>query len=150
MSITTDGSDTANKLTNSFCGGDWILKLAPITYQVNSSNPSDPILTRTQSGTTATVMEQVIGFKVGATIWNAGTDVVSTQYNYNASTYTNVTTGDEAYNYTLIRSVRISIIGRTAPTTNPNYQFRNTFDNGAYQVEGVAVVVNPRNMSMND
>jgi hypothetical protein len=28
--------------------------------------------------------------------------------------------------------------------------FKNAFDNGHYQVQGIAVVVNPRNMSMND
>jgi len=150
LSITTDGNDTANDLGTGFCGGDWVLKLAPITYQVDSSNPADPKLTRTQSGTTAIVMEQVIGFKVGATIWNESTDVVSTQYNYSAASYTNIIPNDEAYNFTLVRSVRVSLIGRTAPSSNPAYTFRNGFDGGPYQVQGMAVVVNPRNMSMND
>ena len=150
LSITTDSTDANNKLTTSFCGSDWALKLAPITYQVNSSNTNDPKLTRTQYGSSAIVMEQVIGFKVGATIWNSGTDTVSTQYYYNASQYANVNPGDEAYNFTLVRSVRISLIGRTAPSPNPDYTFRNVFDGGAYQVQGIAVVVNPRNMSMND
>jgi hypothetical protein len=130
------------KLGVQFCGGDWILKLAPISYQVNSSNSADPILTRTQNGVTSTVMEQVIGFKIGATIWNGNTDTESANYYYAASTYT------DPYNFTLVRSLRISLIGRTAP--NPNLPFRNNFDNGPYQVQGMAVVINPRNMSMND
>jgi type II secretory pathway pseudopilin PulG len=144
----TEGGKLANP--PQFCGGDWILKLAPITYQVNSSNSADPILTRTQNGVTSTVMEQVIGFKIGATIWNASTDTESATYNYVASSYTNnpLHAGDVAYNFTLVRSVRISLIGRTAP--NPNLPFRNNFDNGPYQVQGMAVVINPRNMSMND
>jgi prepilin-type N-terminal cleavage/methylation domain-containing protein len=150
LNVTTDSTDANNMLTGTFCGSDWALKLAPITYQVNISKASDPELTRTQYGVTSTVMEQVVGFKVGATIWNSGTDTVSTQYNYNAATYTNNVANDEAYNFTLVRSVRISLLARTTPSTNPALTFRNSFDGGPYQVQGVAVVVNPRNMSMND
>jgi Tfp pilus assembly protein PilW len=139
-----------NNFGNQFCGSDWIIKLAPIQYQVDSSNPADPKLTRTVNGTTSVVMDQVIGFKVGATIWNNATDTVSTQYNYSTSTYSNNVAGDEAWNFTLVRSLRISLIGRTAPNPSPNYTFRNIFDNGPYQVEGLSLVVNPRNMSMND
>jgi hypothetical protein len=47
-----------------------------------------------------------------------------------------------------IRSVRISLIGRTAP--NPDGSFQNSFDGGNYRVEAISVVVNPRNLSMND
>jgi hypothetical protein len=43
----------------------------------------------------------------------------------------------------------VSLIGRTSPS-NADSEFRNSFDNGRYQVQGIAVVVNPRNMSMND
>ena len=150
LGISTDSSDTNNKLASSFCTTDWIIKLAPITYSVNASNPADPLLTRTQNGNTATVMEQVIGFKVGATIWNNSTDTVSTQYNYNAATYTNNTANDQAYNFTLVRSIRVSLIGRTTPSKDPNYTFRNTFDGGPYQIQGLGIVVNPRNMSMRD
>jgi hypothetical protein len=107
----------------------------------------------------------VIGFKIGAAIWNApqstdGTDLTPCPtgsgicpYNYYAKTY-NISgtgaTGDQAYNFTLVRAVRISLIGRTTPSTDPNYTFRNNFDNGPYQVQGTAVVVNPRDLSMND
>jgi prepilin-type N-terminal cleavage/methylation domain-containing protein len=139
-----------NKLGVQYCGGDWILKLAPIIYQVDSSNPQDPLLTRTQNGVTATVMEQVIGFKIGATIWNSTNSTLTNNYVYDASTYSNVNANDEAYNFTLVRSVRVSLIGRTVPDFRGTYKYRNGFDNGPYQVQGVAVVVNPRNMSMND
>lgn len=149
LGITTHAN---NKLGTNFCTTDWILRLAPIMYSVDTSTPSDPKLTRTVglSGVPSTVMDQVIGFKVGATIWNSGLDIVSTQYYYDASQYGNLTAGDQAYNFTLVRSVRVSLIGRTTPSSNPTYTFRNSFDNGAYQVQGMAIVVNPRNMSMND
>jgi YD repeat-containing protein len=94
-------------------------------------------------------MEQVIGFKVGAVIINpsnqqaADNDSVTVAYNYDASSYR------QPWNFTLVRSVRISLIGRTSPS-NSDSEFRNSFDNGRYQVQGVAVVVNPRNSSMND
>jgi prepilin-type N-terminal cleavage/methylation domain-containing protein len=139
-----------NKLGTQFCKNDWILKLAPVTYEVDTSNPNDPKLMRVQNANAAEVMDQVIGFKVGAAIWNAPAGTVSAQYNYDASTYTNVTPGDEAYNFTLVRSLRISLIGRTPPSTDPAYNFLNSFDQGPYQIQGSAVVVNPRNLSMND
>ncbi len=144
-----------SQLTTSFCGNDWILKVAPITYNVVSSTDSagnqNPILQRTQGGVTTNVMEQVIGFKVGGSIWqdpdSANTDVTS--YNYDSSSYslTLGTAGANAYNYTLLRSIRVSLIGRTAPVYTKNYVYRNTFDSGPYQVQGAAVVVNPRNMN---
>ncbi len=148
-------SVTTSKFATSFCGNDWILKLAPITYQVISTNDyannQDPILTRTQGGVTTNVMEQVIGFKVGGSIWqdpdSLGTDV--TNYNYDSSSYTldPLTAGVNAYDFTLLRSIRVSLIGRTAPVYTKNYVYRNTFDSGPYQVQGAAVVVNPRNMN---
>ena len=145
LGITTNAN---NKLGIQFCTNAWILKLAPVTYDVDTSNPNDPKLMRVQNGNAEEVMDQVIGFKVGAAIWNAPAG--SAQYNYDASTYTNVNPGDEAYNFTLVRSLRISLIGRTPPSTDPAYNFHNLFDQGPYQIQGSAVVVNPRNLSMND
>jgi hypothetical protein len=141
---------TPNNFGTQFCGSDWVIKLAPITYKVDSTNATNPKLTRTQNGTTSIAMEQVIGFKVGATVWNNSTATVSSQYNYDASSYTNNTSGDQAWNFTVVRSVRISLIGRSTPNTNPAYLFHNAFDQGPYQVASAAIVVNPRNMSMND
>ena len=145
-----------NKLGTSFCPADWILKISPITYKVDTSTPSDPKLIREQpSGSTNDVVlaEQVIGFKVGAIIWNSCTgscvsDDGST-YIYDASTYTSGGVS-EAYNYSLIRSVQIELIGRTTPKPDSTYQYRNGFDGGPYQIESVSVVVNPRNLTMNN
>jgi len=129
-------------------------------------------------------MEQVIGFRIGATIWNDGAGGVNTTYTpyyYDPATFP-----FHPNDYSLVRSLRLSLIGRTRltriritldgyvldsndpnisgflalngpnllglgeSTTYPSYTFRNTFDNGPYQIQGNVVVVNPRNMSMND
>ena len=133
-------SNTAdsNKLGTQFCTTDWVLKLAPITYSVDASNAADPRLMRTQNGQSTVIADQIIGFKVGALIWNGAAD--SNSYSFDASTY--------AHDWALVRSVRVSMIGRTAP--DPANTFKNTFDNGPYKVQAISVVVNPRNLSMND
>lgn len=134
----------ASKIGNQFCGTDWVMKLEPTTYSVDTSVPSDPKLDRIQGGVTTVIAEQVIGFKVGAATWNDATSTSSETYHFNPN--------DIGYynDFTLVRSVRISLIGRTNPDPDPTYTFRNTFDGGPYQVVGATVVVNPRNMSMND
>lgn len=141
LGITTHAN---SKLGVTFCTPDWLLKLQPITYEADASNANDPKLVRVQGGSTVTLMDQVIGFRVGAAIWNSSSSSTSATYNYDASTYYN------AYDFTLIRSLRISLIARTPPSTDPGYAFRNSFDSGPYQVQGISVVVNPRNLSMND
>jgi len=161
-----------------FCANDYIIKVDPISYIVcagpgspspcdtSSTSPdiADPKLERVSvvrdssgnpSKVASIVMEQVIGFKVGAAIFNTsyfktlGIDT-SSGYVYDASTYTNQTSNDVAYNFTMVSSVRASLIARTTPNPSATYKFRNTFDQGPYQVQGISVVVNPRNMSMND
>ncbi len=136
-----------NKLGTTFCGNDWVLKLSPIAYYVDTTDPNNPKLMRSRASVTAVVAEQIIGFKLGAALWNANTDTET--YNFDASTYGNPA-GSAPYDYTLVRSVRISLIGRTPPNPGPTYTFRNTFDGGAYQIQGASVVVNPRNLSMKD
>lgn len=155
-----------------FCGSDYILKLAPVQYLVcsgpgsnstwcdqSSTSPDiqNPKLVRIQNATKSVVMEQVIGFRAGAALWNgasetADNDTVTTSYNYLASTYqygNGTSSVASPWNFSLIRSVRVSLIGRTAPS-NTDIEFKNAFDQGPYQVQGIAVVVNPRNASMND
>lgn len=135
--LALSNSADSNKLGVQFCDTDWVLKLAPITYQVDASDPTNPKLTRTQGGQTNVISEQIIGFKVGAAVWNGTTDDT---YSFDASTY--------LHDWSLIRSVRISLIGRTQTDVANN--FRNSFDGGAYKIESVSVVINPRNLSMND
>lgn len=136
--LAISNTSDSNKLGTQFCNTDWVLKLAPITYAVDSSDPTDPKLTRTQSGQTTVIADQIIGFKVGALIWNGASD--ANNYSFDASTY--------SHDWSSIRSVRISVIGRTAP--DPASKFRNAFDNGPYKVEATSVIINPRNLSMND
>ena len=175
------GCATNNKIIGNppnFCGTDYILKLAPIIYLVCAgpgSNPTwcsntsstspdiaDPKLVRVQQNTNgvmtpSVVMEQVIGFRVGAALWNGAseqsdTDSVTTTYNYQAKNYqygTGSSTVASPWNFSLVRAVRVSLIGRTVPSNTDN-EFKNAFDQGPYQVQGIALVVNPRNSSMND
>jgi hypothetical protein len=128
-----------NKLGTQFCNTDWVLKLAPITYTVDASDPTDPKLVRTEGGQTNVIAEQIIGFKVGATIWNAASGTDNT-YSFDASSYN--------HDWPLIRSIRVSMIGRTPADWSST--FRNSFDGGPYKIESVSVVINPRNSSMND
>jgi hypothetical protein len=150
----TDGSNTSsgdplgittnanNKLGTSFCSTDWILKMSPITYSVDATDPTDPKLTRRQSGTTDVIAEQVIGFKVGATIWNSATYATTDFYGFDNTAY--------GSNYSLIRSVQLSLIGRTASSQAGPSKFTNNFDQGTYQIQSISLAVNPRNLSMRD
>jgi prepilin-type N-terminal cleavage/methylation domain-containing protein len=132
----TNSADS-NKLGTQFCNTDWVLKIAPITYSVDASDPTDPKLIRTQGGQPSVIAEQIIGFKVGASVWNGTTD---NTYSFDASSYN--------HDWSLIRSVRVSMIGRTPSDLGSS--FRNSFDGGPYKIQSISVVINPRNLSMND
>jgi hypothetical protein len=137
----------------SFGPSDWALRLAPITYQVDTTNSANPVLERVQSGTINVLAQQIIGFRVGASTWNHTSDTDGQPYNYQACSYgTNGCAGGTGtgYDFTIVRSIRASIIGRTTPGTSGIYNYQNSFDGGPYQVLGAAVVVNPRNLSMAD
>jgi len=139
-------TNSNNKLGSNFCNNDWVLKILPISYWADTTDPNNPKLMRLQGGVSSVVTEQVIGFKVGASLWNSGTGTSTRDYNFDASTFGPA----PGYDYTLVRSVRVSLIGRTTPNLEPTYTFRNTFDQGPYQIQGMSVVVNPRNLSMKD
>jgi Tfp pilus assembly protein PilW len=130
----------------SFGSSDWLLRLQPITYSVDTSTPSNPKLDRTQSGTTNVLAQQIIGFRIGASLWNDAHNTDTQTYNYQASTY------GTGYDFTIVRAIRVSMIGRTTPASGDTgvYNYQNNFDGGPYQVIGAAVVVNPRNLSMTD
>jgi prepilin-type N-terminal cleavage/methylation domain-containing protein len=157
---TASGNDPYNMTTNvnsmigeQYCPADYVLRITPIQYRVDLTDPTNPALIRTVAGLSQTVSQktlatQIIGFKVGVSLFNNVTDIDTTTYSFDASNYNNGTS--IPYNYTLVRSVMVSLIGRTKPTTDPTYKFRNSFDSGAYEIQGVSVVINPRNMSMND
>jgi prepilin-type N-terminal cleavage/methylation domain-containing protein len=146
-------------LTNSFCNGtDWVVKVAAIQYHVDTAiDPTGPTLIRTASGTDNAIASQIIGFKIGAaSVLMNGTGAAtssSSQYCYNSASSTL-----PCYNnkFDQIRSVRISLIGRTPPnvyTSGNAYatnRFTNAFDGQSYKIESLSIIVNPRNLSMND
>jgi len=142
LRMTINNIAPAADLTDTFGQNDWVVRLSPITYCVNTANPADPQLMRIQAGTANPLMDQVIGFKVGAALWN-NINTSTFQYYYNSANY--IPTANE---FNLIRSVRVSIIGRTQP--NPTNPYRNSFDQGPYQIRGNSIIVNPRNLTMNN
>jgi len=144
----SDSSST--NLGGAFCGADWVMKLEPTTYKVDATtNPQDPTLQRVQNGNTDNIAEQIIGFKVGAATWNSTLNTSTLTYSFYAPNLKTATPPGYGSNFELVRSVRVTMIGRTNPNPDPSYTFRNTFDGGPYQVLDATVVINPRNMTMN-
>jgi prepilin-type N-terminal cleavage/methylation domain-containing protein len=142
--------NSSDQTTAQFCAADYVIRLAPVIYYVDTTtDATNPtlrrlVLTATASaiaapGSGIALANQIIGFKVGASLVGSLTDT----YNFNASTFG----GGAGFDYTQVRSVMISLVGRTTPVTDPTFVFRNTFDGGPYQIQGVSIVVNPRNMS---
>jgi prepilin-type N-terminal cleavage/methylation domain-containing protein len=141
---------SSDQTTAQFCAADYVIRLAPVIYYVDiSSDSTNPTLRRlvfagtasaiTAPGSGVALANQIIGFKVGAALVSNNTAT----YNFDASTFG----GGAGYDYTQVRSVMISLVGRTPPVQDPTFVFRNTFDGGPYQIQGVSIVVNPRNMS---
>ena len=149
MSVHSSDSTTAQ-----FCQTDWAIRLTPILYDVDiTTDSTNPTLRRTvlvkgqtPSANGVPLLSQVIGLKVGAALINGATD--TTTYNFNAPG--SVVSGGYNYDFTLVRSIMVSLVGRTTPVTDPTYRFRNTYDGGPYQIQGVSAVINPRNLSMGD
>ena len=144
-------------LTDSFCSGtDWVVKIAPVQYSVDTSTPTNPTLTRTENGVSAPIASQIIGFKLGAsTVVLNGLNIAGSSgaYCYNAASST-LPCYDNQFDE--IRSIRISLIGRTPPGLYSNsnvyapVMFTNSFDGQPYKIQALSIIVNPRNLSMND
>jgi prepilin-type N-terminal cleavage/methylation domain-containing protein len=153
-----DPALVSTTLTNSFCSGtDWVVKVAPITYQVDATTtPTNPTLTRTENGVINSIASQIVGFKVGAStvVLNGGAVAGSSgAYCYNAASTTSPCYDNQ---FDQIRSIRISLIGRTPPSLYSNSNvynsavFTNSFDGQTYKIQALSIIVNPRNLSMND
>ncbi len=145
-------------LTDSFCSGtDWVVKVAPITYSVDTAiDPAGPTLVRTENGVENAIASQIIGFKVGAAtvVLNGGAvSGSSAAYCYNSGSTTAPCYDNQ---FDEVRSIRISLIGRTPPklysnsNVNSTTLFTNTFDGQPYKIQALSIIVNPRNLSMND
>jgi hypothetical protein len=128
-----------NKLGSQFCNTDWVLRVNATTYGVDTSNPANPVLVRSvNNGKPQGIADQIIGFRIGSFAQDNTT--LNYQWEYDTTTY----------DFNTIQAVRASLIGRTNPVSGSIAGFRNTFDSGTYKVEGVSIVVDPRNLSMNN
>ncbi len=115
---------------------DYVVKLvAGATYSVDATNPANPKLVRTVGGTQDVIAEQIIGFTVGA--WSS-----------DISTYT-TNPNDYAKDWASVRSLQIQLVARATPNSDTVSAFKNAYDQGSYQVQGVSVVINPRNLNTN-
>jgi hypothetical protein len=163
--ISTSTPNPTSLLQTSFCPSsppDYVLRIVPTTYKVDLTNSSNPALLRIVAGqsgqttSTETLATQIIGFKIGASLYQSATlDTVtycfdSSKWDPSTSCNSASSPAGDAYNYPLVRTIMVSLIGRTNPNPDPTYVFRNSFDNGPYEIQGVSIVVNPRNMSMTD
>jgi len=132
-----------------FCDTDWVIRLVPVKYYVDLTNTSDPKLIRPDAGfrrNTSVLSEQVIGFKVGAALINATGTTDTATYSFDSSTF-QLPSAPPGYDYTMIRSVMISLVGRTPPIEDPTYVFRIPSMEVPTRSRDF-IVVNPRNMSM--
>lgn len=133
-----------NKLGVPACGtSSWVVKLQPpLSYFVDTTTAADPKLVR-QVGNAAPdlVAEQIIGFKVGISVWNGA--AIDNRY-----LFLPADAADPSYNTANIRSVMVSLIGRTA--SGGVDAVPNAVDGGLYKIEAASVVINPRNLSMGD
>jgi len=114
---------------------DYAIKLNSTKYSVDGSDPTNPKLIRTSpTGAVDVIAEQIVGFNVGA--WSS----IINGYSSSPATYNS--------DWASIRSLQIQLIARTPPSSDVS-SFRNTYDQGPYQVQGVSVVINPRNLNSN-
>ena len=90
-------------------------------------------------------------FKVGAATYGTGNETTTAFVQFNASNATTATPAGYSNQFTMIRSIRVSLIGRTQPDSIYRKQFSQFFfDGGQYRIQALSLVINPRNLSMND
>jgi len=141
-------------ISGTFCpqNNDFVVGLSWVQYSVDASNR----LNRATSagGAPDVVADNILGFKVGAATYQSaaglGTLTSTSFYSFNASNQQTATPPGYNNQFTLIRSIRVSLIGRTPPGQFTGQNFRNSFDGGQYRIQALSLVINPRNLSMND
>jgi len=140
------------RFTNVFKPGlDYVVKLAQgTTYSVDASNPANPRLVRTDvNGNVDIIAEQIIGFTIGA--WSSQRCLKPHATPCTAVPTPGYTTDPNDYNsdWASVRSLQVQLVARATPNTDTASPFQNTYDQGNYQVQGVSVVINPRNLNTN-
>jgi prepilin-type N-terminal cleavage/methylation domain-containing protein len=136
-------------LSNQFCAsnGDLVVGLSWVKYSVNALNQ---LVRDTSSGAVGDIIaDNILGFKVGAATYQNGAGVSTSTPSYSFCASCPSPTGYSNI-FTLIRSVRVSLIGRTPPGQFTGQSFRNSYDGGQYRIQALSLVINPRNLSMND
>jgi prepilin-type N-terminal cleavage/methylation domain-containing protein len=123
---------------------DYVVKLvAGAKYSVDATtDPTNPKLVRTAAGVQDIIAEQIIGFTVGA--WSSQRivgGVVSPGYT--------ITPSDYSSDWASVRSIQVQIVARATPNGDNAVAFTNSYDQGNYQVQGISVVINPRNLNTN-
>ena len=172
----TNNYSNANGLGVGYSDGAFIIDLGDgtndITYSVlaSATDPTNDQLVRCNGATCTAanaqvLTDQVIGFKIGAILWdNAKTNATDdANYFYDSSKYctdaiagadcsTTPPPANDPNDFTLIRAVRVSMIARTVPKANspalPN--FKNGFDGGPYLVQQGSVSVDLRSITNSD
>jgi hypothetical protein len=141
-----------DQLTDQFCptNGDYVVALSYVNYSVNATNQLVRA-TAANVGNPDIIADQIIGLKIGAATYQSGGGSTSTpSYSFTASNAPNANPPGYNSQFTLIRSIRVSLIGRTTPGQFSGSTFRNSFDGGQYRIQALSLVINPRNLSMND
>lgn len=163
------GTNFNNELAAGFSNGAYIVDIgstaSEVTYgvQINPQQANDPQLVRCDSNGCAVLADQVIGFKVGAALWNndQGGQPDIANYFYDSSKYCTEINGadcntvpppvNDQYDFSLIRAIRVSLIGRTPPKADATLdKFTNGFDGGPYLIQQASEVVDLRNLSIGD
>jgi prepilin-type N-terminal cleavage/methylation domain-containing protein len=140
------------RFTNIFRPGlDYVVKLATgTTYSVDASNPANPKLVRTDvTGNVDIIAEQIIGFTVGA--WSSQRCLKPHAKPCVAVPVPGYTTDPDDYNsdWASVRSIQVQLVARATPNSDNVSTFKNTYDQGPYQVQAISVVINPRNLNTN-
>lgn len=132
---------------------DYVVRLTSTTYSVQP-DPLDATnmqLVR-QAGPAApfdVIADQIVGFNVNA--WSSFNAFSTNEYKAQRNPYTN---NPANYNsdWASVRSVQVRLMARTTALTDKSQMrgvYRNTYDGGPYQVQGVSVVISPRNLGTN-
>jgi prepilin-type N-terminal cleavage/methylation domain-containing protein len=115
---------------------DYAIRLNATIYSVDTTDAANPKLVRTgPTGVPDVIAEQIVGFSVAG--WSS-----------NTNTYSNVP-GDYKSDWASLRSLQIQLVARATPNTDNASSFQNSYDQGPYQVQGMSVVINPRNLNTN-